>query len=90
MEIPVDEGGGVSRVRFGRLAMRMRDRWRTVSRLWEDNKAAANKLDLLGQLDYYGKLSSQLEWQKGPGNRPVRVVYNKSGDQRLRYLATMT
>ena len=38
----------------------MRDRWQTVSHLWEDNKTAANKLDLLGQLDYYGKLSSQL------------------------------
>ena len=44
--------------------MRMRDRWRTVSRLWEENKAAANKLDLLGQLDYYGKLSSQLDGRK--------------------------
>ena len=55
--------------------MRMRDRWRTVSRLWEENKAAANKLDLLGQLDYYGKLSSQLDGRKILVNRPVRVVY---------------
>ena len=80
MEIPVDEGGGVHRVRFDGLAMRMRDRWRTVSRLWEHNKAAATKLDLLAQLDYFGKLSSQLEWQVGPGSRPVRIVYNKSGE----------
>ena len=45
----------------------MRDRWRTVSRLWEENKASANKLNLLKQLDYYGKLSAQLDWQQNPG-----------------------
>ena len=39
----------------------MRDRWQTISCLWDDNKTAANKLNLLGQLDYYGKLSSQLD-----------------------------
>ena len=76
--IPRDkEGpGGVS---LGGLERRMRDRWRTVSRLWEENKARANRMDLLGQLDYYGKLSAQLDWQQDPGGRPVRVVYNSSG-----------
>ena len=29
----------------------------------------------LGQLDYYGKLSAQLEWRRHPGDRPLRVVY---------------
>ena len=48
--------------------------------LWEDNKTAANKLNLSGQLDYYGKLSSQLDWQQNPGERPMRVVYTKSGE----------
>ena len=43
----------------------MRGRWQTVSRLWEENKAAANKLDLLGQLDYYGNLSAQLRMASG-------------------------
>ena len=57
----------------------MRDRWRTVSRLWEENKASANKLNLLKQLDYYGKLSAQLDWQQNPGNRSVRVVYSGYG-----------
>ena len=55
------------------------DRWRTISRLWEENKSAANKLDLLGRLDYYGNLSSHLEWRKDPRERPVRVVYGGSG-----------
>ena len=70
---------GVSRVHLGGLEWRMRDRWQTISRLWEENKAAANKLDLLGRLDYYGALSSQLGWQKNPGDRPIRVVYSSNG-----------
>ncbi len=57
----------------------MRERWRTVSRLWEEKRAEANKLDLLGQLDYYGKLSAQLRWRQDPGGKPVRVVYTTSG-----------
>ena len=70
---------GVGGIRLGGLSQRMRDRWRIVSSLWKENRAAANKMDLLGQLDYYGKLSSQLEWRQDPGDRPVRVVYNQSG-----------
>ena len=60
----------------------MRDRWRTVSRLWEENKALANRMDLLGQLDYYGKWSAQLDWQEDPADRPVRVVYSSAGVRR--------
>ena len=77
-EIPVDEGG-VGGIRVSGLERRMRERWRIVSRSWEANKAAANKLNLFGQLDYYGKLSSQLAWQLEPGDRPVRIAYTKSG-----------
>ena len=39
--IPTDDSG-VGGVRIGGLERRMRDRWRTVSRLWEENKTAAN------------------------------------------------
>ena len=70
---------GVGGIRLGGLRQRMRDRWRIVSSLWEENRAAANKMNLSGQLDYYGKLSSQLEWRQAPGDRPVRVAYNQSG-----------
>ena len=77
-EIPSDKNG-VGGIRLGGLEWRMRDRWETVSGLWEDNKAKANKLKLLGQLDYYGKLSAQLAWQENPGGRPIRVVYSSSG-----------
>ena len=72
-----DDGPGG--IRLGRLERRMRDRWQTVSRLWEENKALANNLNLLGQLDYMGKLSSQLEWQQDKADRPVRVVYTSAG-----------
>ena len=58
----------------------MRQRWQTISSLWETNKTKTNRLNLLGQLDYMGKLSSQLEWQGSPVGSRVRVVYTKSGE----------
>ena len=77
-ELPTDEDG-VGGIALAGLERRMRERWRTVSDLWEANKTRTNKLSVLGQLDYYGKLSSQLEWQQDAGDRPVRLVYNQSG-----------
>ena len=70
---------GVGGIRLGSLERRMRDRWRVVSRLWEENKTAANRMNLLEQLDYYGKLSAQLAWQQNPAERPIRVVYSGWG-----------
>ena len=67
-------------IRIGALERNMRERWRTVSQMWEDNKALKNKLSLLAQLDYYGKLSSQLEWQRHRSARPIRIVYTSSGE----------
>ena len=61
------------------LESRMRERWRTVSRLWETNKLAANKLSLLSRLDYHGELTAQIEWQQDNGKMPVRVIYAASG-----------
>ncbi len=57
----------------------MRTRWQKVSKYWEENKARANRLNLLKNLDYMGKLSSQLEWQTDHGDRPIRLVYTTSG-----------
>ena len=71
--------GGAGGVRLGGLERRMRERWQIVSRLWEENKAAANKLSLLARLDYHGELSGQLDWQWNPGARSIRVAYNQSG-----------
>ena len=53
----------------------MRERWKSVSCLWQTYKQPVNKLTLLGRLDYHRELSSQLDWQQNPGERPIRVVY---------------
>ena len=74
------DDNGPGGIRLAGLERRMRERWHTVSRLWDDNKALANNLNLLGQLDYIHKLSSQLEWQQTRADRPVRLVYTKSGE----------
>ena len=76
--IPTDDDGPGG-IRLGGLERRMRERWQTVSHLWEENKALANNLKLLGQLDYMGKLSSQLKWQQNSGERPIRLVYTSAG-----------
>ena len=76
--IPTNDRGPGG-IRLGGLERRMRERWQAVSRLWEENKALANNLNLLGQLDYMRKLSSQLEWQLNPNGRPVRLAYTSSG-----------
>ena len=70
---------GVGGVNLGGLAWRMRDRWQTISSLWDDNKAKANKLRLAGRLDYHREMSSQLAWQQNPAGRRIRVVYSSSG-----------
>ena len=74
------DDNGPGGIQLAGLERRMRERWQTVSRLWDDNKARANKLNLLGQMDYLHKLSSQLEWQKDSHDNEVRVVYSKSGE----------
>ena len=76
MPTDADGPGGI---RLGGLERRMRERWRTVNDLWELNRALANRLNLLGQLDYMGKLSAQLRWQSNHESRPVRLVYTSSG-----------
>ena len=76
--LPLDPKG-VGGVNLGALRPRMRERWQTISALWETYKQPVNKLDLVSQLDYWGHLTAQMEWQQNAGDRPVRVVYTKSG-----------
>ena len=77
-EIPVDYDG-VTGIHLGGLGKRMRQRWQTISSLWEEKKAAVNELDLLGRIDYHRELSSQLKWRQKSGARPVRIVYTSAG-----------
>ena len=76
--LPADDGG-VGGLGLGGLERRMRERWRTVSGLWAQHKTRANKLTLLGRLDYHRELSSQLKWRQDTDGRPVRVVYTQAG-----------
>ena len=76
--VPAD-GDGPGGIRLGGLERMMRERWRTLNRFWEDNKATANRLNLLGRLDYHRELSEQLVWQKNQGDRPIRIVYTQNG-----------
>ena len=75
-EIPTDRGGPGG-IRLGGLERRMRGRWQTISGLWEDNKSVGSKMNLLGNLDYQHKLSSQLAWQQDKADTPIRVIYTK-------------
>ena len=76
--IPTDEDGPGG-IRLGGLDQRMRDRWQLISRWWEENKGAANKLSLLEQINYMQKLSAQLAWQNEKGVRPIRIAYTAGG-----------
>ena len=78
-EMPIDTNGPGG-INLGGLERRMRGRWQTASMLWENNQRPATKLDLLGQIDYQRKLSSQLEWQTDDKGRPIRVIYTSSGE----------
>ena len=73
------ESTGTSGIRTGSLHRRMQRRWRDVNAIWDSNKGSSNVLRLVDQLDYYGKLSSQLDWQKADDSKPYRIVYTKSG-----------
>ncbi|MCY3881742.1 MAG: N-6 DNA methylase [Chloroflexi bacterium] len=78
--LPVGDGEfSVAGVDLRPLARLMRERWRTVSRLWDDHKQAVNQLTLLGQLDYRRKLSRQLTWRAAADDGACRIVYTKSG-----------
>ena len=61
------------------LQRRMRQRWTDMNVWWDENKSVNTSLELIDQLDYYGKLSSQLEWQRNPSERPIRIVYSGAG-----------
>lgn len=56
------------------MGIRMRERWRIINDLWDENKSPNNKLELLGNLDYMGKLNSQLEVLDS-----IRLLYTTSG-----------
>ena len=73
------DSSAVGGVKPSGIESRMRGRWQNVSRTWDSNKTAANKLSLLERLDYHGELTAQIEWQLDHGGMPVRVFYTGYG-----------
>ncbi len=58
------------------LGGRMRRRWKLINELWDENKGENSKLELLANLDYMHKLSSQ---QSSNFKTGWLVVYGKAG-----------
>ena len=85
-EIPTD-ADGPGGIRLGGLERRMRGRWLNISHLWDSNKQPATNLNLMERFDYHREMSSQLEWQRDDGGRPLRVMYTKSGEPTAALLA---
>ncbi|MCY4474893.1 MAG: N-6 DNA methylase [Chloroflexi bacterium] len=73
------EDTGIGGIRSASLGRRMQRRWQDINSVWEDNKNPTNELRLVDQLDYYGKLTSQLAWRHDNSSRPLRVLYTAAG-----------
>ncbi len=73
------DGGAPNGIAPIAMSRRMRSRWSDINRIWEENKRSGYRLTLIQQLDYYGKLSSQINWTRDKTERPIRIVYNQSG-----------
>ena len=58
-----------------KLDIRMQDRWPRMESLWDANKGKSDKKSLFQNLNYINKLTSQLEYLREPGDRPVRIAY---------------
>ena len=69
-----DTADAICRLDPKSMGIRMRDRWKVINELWNANKNPNNKLDLISNLDYMGKLTVQLE-----DYAPIRLLYATSG-----------
>ena len=57
----------------------MRSRWEKMERLWEANRGKTDTKSLTQNLNWLNKLTSQLDYLRDPGDRPVRIAYTTSG-----------
>ena len=58
---------------------RMRSRWEKMEWLWEANRGKTDTKSLSQRLNYHSILTSQLDYLRDPGGRPVRIAYTQSG-----------
>lgn len=61
------------------LDANMRARWEKMERLWDANKGKTDTKSLTQNLNWLNKLTSQLDYLRDPGDRPVRIAYTTSG-----------
>ena len=61
------------------LEERMQNRWLKMAALWDANKGKSDTKSLLKNLNWLNKLTSQLDYLRDPGDRPVRIAYTTSG-----------
>ena len=61
------------------LDVRMQRRWLIMEDLWDTNKGTADTKSLTQNLNWLNKLTSQLEYLRDRGDRPVRIAYTTSG-----------
>ncbi len=61
------------------LDANMRARWEKMERLWDANKGKSDTKSLTQNLNWLNKLTSQLDYLRDPGDRPVRIAYTTSG-----------
>ena len=57
----------------------MRARWEKMELLWDTNKGKSDTKSLTQNLNWLNKLTSQLDYLRDPGDRPVRIAYTQSG-----------
>ena len=50
-----------------------------MSSLWDANKGKNDEKSLYQRLNYHNILTSQLQWLRDHGDRPVRIAYTTSG-----------
>ncbi len=73
--VQADSPGGVEPYSMG---VRVRNRWRAMAELWDENKKPNDGKSLIEQIDYFGKLTTQFEWMRS-GEGKTRVAYSTSG-----------
>ena len=61
------------------LDLNMRARWEKMEPLWDANKGKSDTKSLTQNLNWLNKLTSQLDYLRDPGDRPVRIAYTQSG-----------
>ena len=80
--IPTDDDGPGG-IRLGGLERRMRERWQTVSRLWEENKALGQQPDISRSIGLYGQTVLATGVAAGCGRAPgARCVHQVRGADR--------